>query len=192
MTEPAPSQPDVPSTTPETSPKPRRWPWIAAAPVALLLGVGVGFALQPEPEKVEVPTAATAHEKTRMSEQARQLDGRQEALDDREAELDDRADELDTRADDVEQQEAALDERLETVRQNTVTTGTWTVGEDIESGIYRALDVSADCYWEITEAGSNGSDILNNGIPGGGNPSVTLSKGQVFTTQRCGEWHKQE
>lgn len=187
------------TTSPGKQRNPRRWPWVVIAPVALILGVGIGVATQPEPEKVEVPTAATAHEKTQMSQQADKLDnrsdklaGREKSLDNRKGKLDDREDKFDERVDDVEEQENDLDDRLETVEQNTITDGVWTVGDDVEPGSYRASDVSSDCYWQITKGGSNGSDIIENDIPGGGNPSVTLSDGQEFTSQRCGEWHKQE
>lgn len=69
--------------------------------------------------------------------------------------------------------------------------GVWTVGTDMPAGTYRTTEaVSSDCYWSITKTGTNGSDIVQNGIPGGGRPSVTLKKGQDFETQRCGTWRK--
>lgn len=72
-----------------------------------------------------------------------------------------------------------------------VDDGVWTVGVDLPAGKYRTTEaVSSDCYWSITKTGTNGSDIVQNGIPGGGRPSVTLKKGQDFETQRCGTWRK--
>lgn len=69
--------------------------------------------------------------------------------------------------------------------------GTWVVGLDIPAGTYRSLEaVSSRCYWSITRTGSNGADIIQNDIPGGGRPMVTLKKGHDFTTRRCGEWGK--
>lgn len=194
------------ATTPEPSRKPRRWPWLVIVPVAVVLGFGGGLLLRPDPETVKVPTAATAHKETALtqkantlSDRANDLDARAEvlrqresSLNERKTSLNERADKLDQRADDIEQRENKLEERIETVEHNSIGTGTWTVGTDVESGTYRASDVSSSCYWEITKAGTNGGGIVQNGIPGGGNPTVTLSEGQVFSTQRCGEWHKQE
>jgi hypothetical protein len=51
--------------------------------------------------------------------------------------------------------------------------------------------VSSDCYWEITRSGTNGSDIIENDIPGGGLPTVRLSEGQDFTNSRCGTFLRQ-
>lgn len=74
----------------------------------------------------------------------------------------------------------------------TVGDGTWTVGADIEPGTYRAAAaVGSTCYWGIYRSGSNGSDIIENDIPGGGRPVVTLSAGQDFNSTRCGRWEKQ-
>jgi hypothetical protein len=74
----------------------------------------------------------------------------------------------------------------------TVSDGTWTVGSDIAAGTYRATaDVGSSCYWGIYETGSNGSNIIENDIPGGGRPSVALSAGQDFKSSRCGTWTKQ-
>jgi len=39
--------------------------------------------------------------------------------------------------------------------------------------------------------GTNGSKIIENDIPGGGRPVVTLSPGQDFNSTRCGKWEKQ-
>ncbi|WP_125615951.1 hypothetical protein [Specibacter cremeus] len=75
---------------------------------------------------------------------------------------------------------------------NTVGDGTWVVGVDIAPGTYRTTaDVGATCYWGIYASGSNGADIINNDIPGGGRPSVTLAAGQDFKSSRCGTWEKQ-
>lgn len=75
---------------------------------------------------------------------------------------------------------------------NTVSDGTWTVGKDISAGTYRATaDVGSSCYWGIYETGSNGGNIIENDLPGGGRPSVALSAGQDFKSSRCGTWVKQ-
>jgi len=75
---------------------------------------------------------------------------------------------------------------------STVGDGTWTVGSDIEPGTYRAVAaVGSTCYWGIYQSGTNGSKIIENDIPGGGRPVVTLSPGQDFNSTRCGKWEKQ-
>ncbi len=99
----------------------------------------------------------------------------------------------------VKTAEAAVKAREEAVTgaekakaANTIGDGTWTVGADIEPGTYRAAAaVGSTCYWGIYRSGSNGGDIIENDIPGGGRPVVTLSAGQDFNSTRCGKWEKQ-
>ncbi|MDJ0355465.1 hypothetical protein [Paenarthrobacter sp. PH39-S1] len=75
---------------------------------------------------------------------------------------------------------------------NTFRDGTWVVGTDIEPGTYRAAAaVQSGCYWGIYQSGSNGSQIIENDVPGGGRPSVLLAAGQDFKSSRCGSWEKQ-
>ena len=76
--------------------------------------------------------------------------------------------------------EAAIDE------------GTWEVGVDVKPGRYKttvAVDSGAMCYWKITTTGKP-SNIVDNDIVYGGRPTVTIKKGQDFTTQDCGTWTK--
>lgn len=99
----------------------------------------------------------------------------------------------------VEKAEAALKERETAVTgaeqlkaANTVGDGTWTVGTTVAPGTYiSAAEVGSSCYWGIYRSGSNGSDIIDNDLPGGGRPTVTLSEGQDFKSSRCGNWEKQ-
>ena len=92
----------------------------------------------------------------------------------------------------VKKREDAVTGVEATKAKNTVGDGTWTVGRNIDPGTYLATsDVGASCYWGIYTSGSNGSDIVDNDIPGGGRPSVTLSAGQDFKSARCGTWTKQ-
>jgi hypothetical protein len=74
----------------------------------------------------------------------------------------------------------------------TIEDGTWTVGEDVPAGTYRTTaNVSSRCYWQITKTGGDSvSDIVDNDIPGGGRPRVTLKRGQDFKTSNCGTWSK--
>ncbi len=92
----------------------------------------------------------------------------------------------------VKKREDAVTGAEATKTKNTVGDGTWTVGRNIDPGTYLSTsDVGASCYWGIYTSGSNGSDIIDNDIPGGGRPTVTLSTGQDFKTARCGTWTKQ-
>jgi hypothetical protein len=87
---------------------------------------------------------------------------------------------------------ASLSSQARAIQQNTITEGVWVVGTDVQPGHYRTTAaVSGGCYWMITKSGTNGSDIIQNGLPTGGYPTVTLSAGQDFTTQDCGSWVKQ-
>jgi len=69
-----------------------------------------------------------------------------------------------------------------------ITEGVWLVGEDIKAGRYRTVDTVSDgCYWEIT-ADEGSGDIVQNDLPTGGRPTVSLENGQQFTTKDCGDW----
>jgi hypothetical protein len=92
----------------------------------------------------------------------------------------------------VKVREDAVTGAEKTKAANTIGDGTWTVGTDIEPGTYRAAaDVGSSCYWGIYATGSNGSNIIDNDLPGGGRPSVAISAGQDFKSSRCGKWEKQ-
>lgn len=97
------------------------------------------------------------------------------------------------RENEVGTREAAVAATEQQVAANTITTGTWTVGVDIEPGTYKvSVPIAAGrCYWKISVTGSNGGDIVENDIVSGGLPQVVLSAGQDFTTERCGDWVKQ-
>jgi hypothetical protein len=92
----------------------------------------------------------------------------------------------------VAARESAVGAVEQSIAANSVGPGTWTVGVDIQPGTYRtAQEVGSDCYWEITRSGTNGSDIVENDLPAGGRPTVTLREGQDFSSERCGTWVKQ-
>jgi hypothetical protein len=65
------------------------------------------------------------------------------------------------------------------------------VGDDFPAGTYRttASVAGLDCYW-MKSSDAEGSNIVDNGLPGGGRPQVTLKKGQWFTSERCGTWQR--
>lgn len=65
------------------------------------------------------------------------------------------------------------------------------VGDDFPAGTYRVTQNVAgmDCYWKKS-SDAEGSDIIDNDLPQGGRPQVTLKKGQWFTSETCGTWAK--
>src|ERR1044071_438541 len=65
--------------------------------------------------------------------------------------------------------------------------GTWTIGEDFPARKYMTNAAPSTCYWEITKSGTNGADIISNGL-GPGNLRVTLKAGQDFSSDDCGTW----
>lgn len=145
--------------------------------------------LQAASEHTERQRAALEERQTELDERA---EAREEAVSQREAKIG----EAEAA---VAEAEAAVKAREEAVTgaeaekaANTISDGTWTVGRDIASGTYRSAEpVGSRCYWGIYRSGSNGSEILENDIPGGGHPTVTLAEGQDFTSARCGKWDKQ-
>lgn len=112
-----------------------------------------------------------------------QVQAREDAVKQREGQVQAREDALKQREDAVTQAEKVQ-------AQNTIHEGNWAVGVDIQPGTYRTKDtVSGDCYWAIF-SDPNGRNIVANDIVTGGRPTVTLSRGQYFTTQGCGDWLK--
>lgn len=68
--------------------------------------------------------------------------------------------------------------------------GQWTVGVDMPAGVYRvtaAVDPTAMCYWKIAQTGKP-KNIIANDIVEHGTPTVTVRRGQDFTTEDCGTW----
>lgn len=66
------------------------------------------------------------------------------------------------------------------------------VGEDVPAGVYRAatsVTKSSGCYW-VKSSDAEGADIIDNDLPTGGRPQVTLKAGQWFTSSDCPAWVK--
>lgn len=62
------------------------------------------------------------------------------------------------------------------------------VGEDVPAGVYRATEpVDGLCYW-LKSKDAEGTQIIDNDIPAGGRPQVTLKAGQWFKSQGCPQW----
>ena len=66
-----------------------------------------------------------------------------------------------------------------------------TVGADVPAGRYSARSTDNTCYWEIDKSGSNGQDIVANDLGKTGHITVTLKKGEDFSSARCGDWTQQ-
>lgn len=193
------------------APKRSRKRRILGATVAVvLLGSGIAFGtVLPDPKTSEAYTALAGEKETVEIERDAALssyasvkgkyDTLQNGIASREAKVSTRETEVGKADAAVKTAEAAVKAREEAVTgaekakaANTVGDGTWTVGSDIEPGTYRAAAaVGSTCYWGIYRSGSNGGDIIENDIPGGGRPVVTLSPGQDFNSTRCGKWEKQ-
>lgn len=80
--------------------------------------------------------------------------------------------------------------KVESAKKNTIGDGVWQVGKDIDAGTYRATsEVGGSCYWEVSNPSTN--DIIQNDIPGGGFPEVTVSNGQQLKISDCKTFAKQ-
>lgn len=97
-------------------------------------------------------------------------------------------DDLQKQVDDARKQLETLTGQVEQAKRNSVSDGVWQVGKDIEAGTYRATSpVGDDCYWEVKA----GDSIVQNDIPGGGYPEVTVTDGQQLKIYSCGTFARQ-
>ncbi|MGY3379450.1 hypothetical protein ACVWYS_001407 [Arthrobacter sp. TE12231] len=187
----------------------KRRTFAAVAVLALLAGATAVGSTLPDPKSSDA-YAALAGEKASVESERdtakssyesmkSKFDTLENGMAAREAKVASRETEVGTAEASVKTAEAEVKKREEAVTgaektkaANTIGDGTWTVGTDIEPGTYRAAaDVGSSCYWGIYATGSNGSNIIDNDLPGGGRPSVALSGGQDFKSSRCGTWEKQ-
>jgi hypothetical protein len=181
---------------------------VIAGVVLLGGGIGIGSAVTDPTASEEYAALGAAKEALESSRDGLQTDYdalkadydvMAAGIDDRETQAEEREAALEKGEAELKEAEAAVAEREKKVSgaekekaDNTIREGTWTVGVDIAAGTYRTTDsVGSTCYWGIYTSGTNGDDIITNDIPGGGRPTVTLSKGQDFNTTRCGTWEKQ-
>ncbi|MFJ2145680.1 hypothetical protein ACIOJF_10320 [Glutamicibacter sp. NPDC087831] len=191
--------------------KKKRWGLVLSSILgvgALVGGVFWGMNLVDPKESEEYLALSESHSAVAAERDSLQSDfdeleagiaGREEAVEERGAALDEQAANLDTRdqelqdaKDKVVAREKAVGKIEAEQLENSVEDGVWTVGSDIKAGTYRAKEaVGSDCYWAVVKTGTNGSDIIDNGIPGGGRPAVTVKRGQDFESKRCGTWVKQ-
>lgn len=66
------------------------------------------------------------------------------------------------------------------------------IGEDVPAGTYRVattVQSGENCYW-LKSSDAEGSNIIDNDLPAGGRPQVTLKTGQWFTSRDCPDWIK--
>lgn len=100
-------------------------------------------------------------------------------------------DELQKKVDAKKAELQSLTGQVDQAKRNSVSDGVWQVGRDIDAGTYRAItEVGSRCYWSISVSGDS-DNILQNDIPGGGYPQVTVSDGQQLKIQDCGTFAKQ-
>jgi len=184
--------------------KKKRWGLILSSVLvvgALAGGVFWGISIVDPKESEEYLALSESHSavateldtlKADYDELENGIAGREDAVEERGAALDEQASNLDTRDQELQEREKAVGKIEAEQLENSVESGVWTVGSDIKAGTYRTKEsVGSDCYWAVLQTGTNGSDIIDNGIPGGGRPTVTVKKGQDFESQRCGTWVKQ-
>lgn len=73
--------------------------------------------------------------------------------------------------------------------------GTYEVGVDVDAGRYKTTvpGDSLNCYWERTkdDSGDFGSIIANDNADPGARVSVTIKRGEFFTSNGCGDWARQ-
>lgn len=70
----------------------------------------------------------------------------------------------------------------------TFDDGDYLVGSDIKAGTYRTAKRATDCYWERSTSG--GSIIANDFVSfAAQGVTVTIYKGQGFTSDNCGYWY---
>lgn len=211
MSENKPLLTEIPDQPAESKSKKTRWGLILSSLLvvgALVGGVFWGMNIVDPTKSDEYLSLADANstlsgERDKIKEDFEELDAgisdREDALVKRSDALDVQSANLDTRDQELTEAEEAVAAREKAVGkieaeqlENSVESGVWTVGSDIKAGMYRTKEsVGSDCYWAVLQTGTNGSDIIDNGIPGGGRPTVTVKKGQDFESQRCGTWVKQ-
>ncbi len=206
------SMPPEASAVPgESAPKKKRWP-LAVVSMLLLgaLGGGVYWGTTiPDPTESQEyldlleTHLAVAEDRDQLNadftEMKSGIEQRENDLEQQGKDLDSRSSNLDEREEDLAEAESAVADREKAVgkiedeqEKNSVSDGVWTVGADIKAGTYRAKEaVGSTCYWAVLKSGTNGDHIINNGIPSGGRPTVSVRKGQDFESVRCGTWIKQ-
>ena len=127
---------------------------------------------------VRIELTETTNERDELAAAAEDVAAREDAVTKKEAELEAR-----------EEAEAKAAEDLK--EETTLKDGyTYTVGETMKAGTYRANVTGGSCYWAIYVSGTNYGDIVENDLRTRGIITVTVSAGQDFRSERCGDWTK--
>lgn len=193
-----PAEEHIPSQSPPTAWWKRPAVIVGAAALVVLAGVGIyvqsvigqweAYAADIEAQ-LEAANAQTDRFRDQVNDARADAAEAEQVLARAETELARRENELAEAEAAVAEREAAVNSAEERVAATSIQEGTWVVGRDIEPGTYRTANVvGSTCYWGIYRSGTNGDDIIENDIPGGGYPTVTLREGQDFQTRRCGTW----
>lgn len=96
---------------------------------------------------------------------------------------------LESREADLEFRESMVEDAEEDAEDNTFDDGVYEVGSDIKPGTYKTTGSGESCYYAKLRSPDTTDIISNNNTEG---PAVvTVSKGQYFTSARCGEWKRQ-
>lgn len=163
-----PQHPGDPTAAKPESKQKRRWPYVAAVPLALFLGIGMGAA-----SGEDAATATTAAEPAptvTVTAAAEPLP--------------------------AETVEVKVPGPTVTVTAKPAGPsgsipgdGVFLVGSDIKAGTYRAANESGDCYWErLSGTSGDFDDILANDNASGPALVTIRSSDEAFSSARCGEW----
>ena len=119
-----------------------------------------------------------------------EVDAREAELDRRDASLAARTTEADARSAGLDARETAVGTAETAKKANSFTTGTFTVGTDIQPGTYQTPGTDRCYYARLSGTGGQLGDIIANGNPRG-QAIVTIEAGdKAFNSQGCGTWTK--
>lgn len=73
----------------------------------------------------------------------------------------------------------------------TMDEGTYEIGVDAPAGRYKTV-AEDSCYWKRSkdDSGTLDSILANDNVNDGARASVTVKKGEFFTSEGCGTWTK--
>ncbi|MDQ1130252.1 hypothetical protein [Microbacterium sp. SORGH_AS_0888] len=94
---------------------------------------------------------------------------------------------------DVAAREAAVKKTEQQVAANSFGEGIRLVGKNTAPGVYTTGTItSGRCYYVWKTSTASDADIVDNNIVKSGTATVTLRDGEVFSSNSCGTWTKQD